>query len=315
MDLKIFESGAGVTSFEWLFSFPHPAATWLLFRTHLSHKHLGILHAYSCPIPVSASRVLARNWLSSTSHKQFRSGRRTSFEHASTAPICVRDTPPDGTQLRCDITPMDAHTAQARVGDVVRAVARHKSQLSASCTTASLPSTPRSRAPPPPCRTAMDACPSTRYARTSLSTPSPAGAPGRHCPHPKTPSLPLAPLPAADPEFTFANGSDGALSGVLDEYSPTLKSLREFGRASSPASRTGRASHPTTTLSVRTSAQWVSKSGTYALNRVARLMSFQATCLARMGHLRRGRLAQHGAFCSPPTTTESTLLNGTQPHI
>ncbi|KAJ7855537.1 hypothetical protein B0H13DRAFT_2673136 [Mycena leptocephala] len=33
---------------------------------------------------------------------------------------------PDGTQLRCDLTPMDTYTVQSRVGDVVRAVTGHK---------------------------------------------------------------------------------------------------------------------------------------------------------------------------------------------
>ncbi|KAJ7115039.1 hypothetical protein C8R44DRAFT_881072 [Mycena epipterygia] len=33
---------------------------------------------------------------------------------------------PDGTQLQCDMMPMDTYTAQARVGDVVRAVEGHK---------------------------------------------------------------------------------------------------------------------------------------------------------------------------------------------
>ncbi|KAJ7310148.1 hypothetical protein DFH08DRAFT_974501 [Mycena albidolilacea] len=46
-------------------------------------------------------------------------------------------------------------------------------------------------------------------------------------------------LGIAYPELTFANGSDGALSGVLNEYSPTRKSLREFDRGcASPTSRT-----------------------------------------------------------------------------
>ncbi|KAJ7818663.1 hypothetical protein B0H14DRAFT_3739579, partial [Mycena olivaceomarginata] len=116
---RIFEGGAGITSFEELFSFPHPATTWLLFRTHLSHNHLGILHTHSCPIPVSAPRVLARNWPSSTSHKQFQSGRRTPPQHASTAPNAFETSRnnfphlrfnrvrPDGTQLQCDLMPMD----------------------------------------------------------------------------------------------------------------------------------------------------------------------------------------------------------------
>jgi guanine nucleotide-binding protein subunit alpha len=34
-------------------------------------------------------------------------------------------------------------------------------------------------------------------------------------------------LGASDPEFTFANGTDGAMNGVLDESS--RKSSREFG--------------------------------------------------------------------------------------
>ncbi|KAF7359810.1 Guanine nucleotide-binding protein alpha-4 subunit [Mycena venus] len=36
-------------------------------------------------------------------------------------------------------------------------------------------------------------------------------------------------LGASDPEFTFANGSDGAMNGVLDDYGPQRKSSREFG--------------------------------------------------------------------------------------
>jgi hypothetical protein len=36
-------------------------------------------------------------------------------------------------------------------------------------------------------------------------------------------------LGAADPEFTLTNGAGGALSGVLDEYSPTCGSVHEFG--------------------------------------------------------------------------------------
>jgi hypothetical protein len=89
LDLEIFEGGAGVTSSEWLFSYPHPAATWLLFRTHLSPNRLETLHTYSCPIPASPPRVLARNRPSSISHKQFQSGRRTLLQLASTALICI----------------------------------------------------------------------------------------------------------------------------------------------------------------------------------------------------------------------------------
>ncbi|KAJ7808639.1 G-protein alpha subunit-domain-containing protein [Mycena olivaceomarginata] len=43
-------------------------------------------------------------------------------------------------------------------------------------------------------------------------------------------------LGAADPEFTFAHGSDGALSSVFNEYSPT----REFGRGCVFLSNTAR---------------------------------------------------------------------------
>jgi hypothetical protein len=48
---------------------------------------------------------------------------------------------------------------------------------------------------------------------------------------------PLRCLGVADPEFT--NGSDSALSSILNEYSPTRKSLHEFGQGC--ASSTSRA--------------------------------------------------------------------------
>jgi hypothetical protein len=89
LDSEIFEGSVGVTSSEWLFSYPHPTATWLLFRTHLSPNRLETLHTYSCPIPASPPCVLARSQPSSISHKQFQSGRRTLLQHTLTALICI----------------------------------------------------------------------------------------------------------------------------------------------------------------------------------------------------------------------------------
>ncbi|KAJ7862492.1 hypothetical protein B0H14DRAFT_3444675 [Mycena olivaceomarginata] len=167
---------------------------------------------------------------------------------------------------------MDAYAAQARVGDVVRAVARHKVR-DPFCVRHRLIATLSSSFHPPWSR-----------ARTSRSCRPHAQLPRRpqppapeRCRHPAEPLRPhvhrlnafgrlrrhrrrralpadivliqkhrllhlrLSPLRevdgdlhrrlgVADLEFTFTNGSNGALSSVLDEYSPTRKSLREFGR-------------------------------------------------------------------------------------
>ncbi|KAF7341450.1 putative hydrolase [Mycena venus] len=135
---------------------------------------------------------------------------------------------PDGTQLRCDITPMDAYAAQARVGTWCGQW-RGKSAATALQN--------------PYGRMFIDLMCSNLSVGTTAGGHSPANIvlTQKH----RLLHLRLSPLRevgddlrcrlgTADPEFTFANSPNGVLSGVLDEYSPTHKSFSPYVFAQLP---------------------------------------------------------------------------------